>query len=140
MEKENVETKEMIMKTAMILLLMTTAAFAQVATEGKTDKSTEEWVSTNIDRDTKAWALKRAYELNGNSMVGWGSIDLTGETPVKPVQTVPIIPGPSGMVDPTERNALDKLADIKPVEHNICTHHHMRKVTTSDGQSWRCRK
>ena len=33
------------------------------------------------DEATKARALKRAYEMNGNSMVGWGrgSIDLSHE-------------------------------------------------------------
>ena len=40
----------------------------------------------------KTAALKRAYELNGNSMVGWGSIDLTSEPTV--VRTIPIAGAP----------------------------------------------
>lgn len=47
----------------------------------------------------KIWALKRAYELNGNSMVrlpqpgiAWESIDLSKETPPKPVKTIPVPP------------------------------------------------
>jgi hypothetical protein len=45
--------------------------------------------------ERKIWALKRAYELNGNNMVRWGSIDLSkeqpGDNPVV-VKTIPIVP------------------------------------------------
>jgi hypothetical protein len=47
------------------------------------------------DEATKIRALKRAYELNGNSMVGWGrgSIDLSkedlSETALPPVSEIP---------------------------------------------------
>lgn len=44
------------------------------------------------DEATKTWALKRAYQLNGNSMVGWGSIDLSKEVPAKSVRIIPIVP------------------------------------------------
>jgi hypothetical protein len=52
------------------------------------------------DEARKVWALKRAYELNGNSMVrhpAQGSIDLSQEKP-------PVV------VDPGEVNALDAAA------------------------------
>jgi hypothetical protein len=52
------------------------------------------------DEARKVWALKRAYELNGNSMVrhpAQGSIDLSQESP-------PVV------VDPGEVNALDAAA------------------------------
>jgi hypothetical protein len=39
----------------------------------------------------KVAALKLAYELNGNSMVRWGSIDLSGPKPWPP--TPRVIPG-----------------------------------------------
>lgn len=42
----------------------------------------------------------------------------------------------------------DEVEDVKPVRHhrhheaesNICTRHHMHKVTTHGGRSWRCRR
>ena len=70
------------MRTLAIVLLLTTTALAEEPTE-----------------EQKTWALKRAYELNGNSMTGWGSIDLTDEfrerylvAPKNQVQTEKIIP------------------------------------------------
>ena len=35
---------------------------------------------------------KLAYELNGKSMVRWGSIDLSGPPPPQSVRTIPIEP------------------------------------------------
>lgn len=59
-----------------MLLLSSTTVLAQEPTE-----------------EHKIWALKRAYQLNGNSMVGWGSIDLSMERPGSAVvKTVPIVP------------------------------------------------
>jgi hypothetical protein len=55
---------------AIIAVLTPLVAFAQ------------DYVMPQIpDEDTKIRALKRAYEINGNSMVGWGrgSIDLSHE-------------------------------------------------------------
>ena len=43
------------------------------------------------DEKTKIEALKLGYRMNGDSMVGWGSIDLTGE---KSIRTIPITPTP----------------------------------------------
>jgi hypothetical protein len=114
------------------------------------------------DEETKTRALKRAYQINGNSMVRWGSIDLSGGplpsddaicTQIdgeatgqqffecrQPVKTVPIMP----VTDPRQYNAIDAIADaIAPASQvrrvkDICTLHGMRKVITGD--SWRCRK
>jgi hypothetical protein len=61
-----------------ILLLSSTAVLAQEPTE-----------------ERKIWALKRAYQINGNSMVRWGSIDLTKEQPGSTVvRIIPIVPPP----------------------------------------------
>ena len=43
------------------------------------------------DEQTKIEALKLGYILNGNSMVRWGSIDLTAPIE-KPIRTIPINP------------------------------------------------
>ena len=47
------------------------------------------------DEQMKIEALKLGYILNGNSMVRWGSIDLTGPVPdPKSIRTIPITPTP----------------------------------------------
>ena len=59
----------------------------------------------------KTWALKRAYELNGNSMVRlpkpdepWTSLDLSQTAPFsKPVKTIPILPGGVPLPPPRPR-------------------------------------
>jgi hypothetical protein len=66
--KQTQTIKRSLLATAAMLLVATTIAIAQEAP----------------DEATKAWALKRAYELNGNSMVGMTSIDLTKERPDPP--------------------------------------------------------
>ena len=73
-----------MIKPTLIVLLLASPAMAQ-------DEPSEAH---------KAWALRRAYELNGNSMVRaphLGSIDLSRERP-------PVV------VDPNEVNALDAAA------------------------------
>jgi hypothetical protein len=89
------------MKTIMlILLLSSTAALAQQVT---TDAPAHASVEVTIDQDVKTWALKRAYQLNGNSMVGFGrSIDLTDEV--------------KSMISPQEFNVLDATAAPVPAE------------------------
>jgi len=104
------------MKTMMlILLLSSTAALAQQVT---TDAPAHASVEVTIDQDVKTWALKRAYQLNGNSMVGFGhSIDLTDEV--------------KSMTSPQEFNVLDATAAPvpapTPVPDDACTKHHSRK-------------
>lgn len=103
---------------------------------------------SGLTEETKAWALKRAYELNGNSMVRWGSIDLSKEVQnAKPVKTIPIIP-----TDPKIKNEIDDKVDELQrkwvrlrgdkifAEDDVCKRHGMHRVTKSDGLSWRCRK
>ena len=116
---------------------------------------TPSWVP---DEATKKRALMRAYELNGNSMVGH-MIDVSDDQVVhdgmlkfktdgkdwdvtkKQVKTQSIIVKPVDFPPPHEKNTLDAIADLtdpEPAKADICKRHHMRKVTT--GNSWRCRK
>jgi hypothetical protein len=102
------------MKTVMlVLLLSSTAAFAQQVT---TDPASP---GAAVDEATKTWALKRAYQLNGNSMVGFGAnIDLTDEI--------------KSMTDPGEFNVLDAAVVPAPAEPLVasdppCTKHHRGK-------------
>jgi hypothetical protein len=76
--------------------------------------------------ETKTWALKRAYQLNNNSMVGNNHmIDLTGETPfANPVKT--------------EKVAVALPAPVPSPAPDVCARHKMHKVVT--GNSWKCRK
>jgi hypothetical protein len=111
------------MKVLAALLLLTTAcALAQ-----------------EPDQATKSWALKRAYQLNGNSMVGDKMIDLSNESPysivVKPEKIIPT---------PTPTPTREKHADAAEVwevrrKSDICTQHHKHKVVTQGGKSWRCK-
>ena len=97
------------------LVALTTPALAQEPTQAE-----------------KTAALKRAYELNGNSMVGWGSIDLTSEPTV--VRTIPIDGAPR--VTPAAPPPA-KVAAVEPERPDICRRHGKRKVVR--GRSWRCR-
>ena len=89
------------------------------------------------DEATKTWALKRAYQLNGNSMVGYDKmIDVSREQPLATAVK-------------TERIAVDKPVDnsgTTPAQlvqqeapPNTCTLHHRRKVYSNGGKSWHCR-
>ena len=90
--------------------------------------------------EAKVAALKEAYRLNGNSMVGWGSIDLTAPAVPGVVRTIPIIPRPpivdKGVDKPVEKPV--RVAQVAPTA-DICTRHHRRKVYTNNGKSWHCR-
>jgi len=80
----------------------------------------------------KIWALKRAYQLNGNSMVGNNvMIDVSRETPFSTPVKTERVPLPAPAPGPEARVAqVTQVADI-------CTRHGKRKVIT--GNSWRCR-
>jgi hypothetical protein len=89
----------------------------------------------------KVEALKKAYQLNGNSMVGYDRmIDLTDPAVLKAdriVTTVPVIPVPLPKpvdADP-DGGVWPKLAEHKS---DTCARHGMHRVVT--GSSWRCRK
>jgi hypothetical protein len=104
------------MKIIMLaLLLSSTGALAQQVTS---DAPAHARVEVTVDEAVKVWALKRAYQLNGNSMVGFGhSIDLTDEV--------------KSMISPQEFNVLDATAAPlpapRPVPDDACTKHHRER-------------
>ena len=112
----------------------------------------------------KKAALMRAYELNGNSMVRWGTIDLSAavsasaeDAPVRcyeqrgdatgqayfecpePIKTIRIIPtdkpAPKPLPAPAKRLAE---TESPPAQSNVCSRHGLRKVV--HGRSWNCRR
>ena len=97
------------MKSLVALLLMTTCAFAEEPSQ-----------------EVKTQMLKRAYELNGNSMVGWGSIDMTAPRPVK-----------TEVILPEKAVVPDTVADTAP---NTCETHGLKLVFSHDGKSWHCKR
>ena len=80
--------------------------------------------------EAKRDALMRAYEINGNSMVGWGSIDLI-ETRIIKTDKIKI-----PVVNASEKNALDASAD--KADKDECESHGKRKVKHGR-RGWRCR-
>jgi hypothetical protein len=87
----------------------------------------------------KIEALKLAYRLNGNSMVG-PTIDLTDPRVLEAYRaaiasdipdTIPDS-GP-GIWPKLEKPKLEKRAEV---ESNVCTRHNMKKSIR--GKSWRC--
>jgi hypothetical protein len=91
-----------------------------------------------IGEADKVAALKRAYVVNNNSMVGFGSIDLA-ETP-SVVRTIKMTPDelPPAVVTAAKEKPV-KVASTAPIEKNICTKHGKRKVMRNNGKSWKCR-
>jgi hypothetical protein len=135
------------MKYPTILLLLALAGPAAADDGPAPTLASEEadqtvYVVPNVpDEEGKIRALKRAYEINGNRMVG--AVDLTA-MPV-PVEAMQILP----VADPNAKNRLDEAADLNTGEArkfsrafnakaDVCARHHMHKVAT--GTSWRCRK
>ena len=114
-------------RTALLLLLLAAPAAAQ------------DYVMPRIPTEQeKVDALKLAYRLNGNSMVGNNRmIDLTDpdvlakgdRLAVAPAVVPPADTDPNGGVWP-------KPVKKAEVESNICTRHNMRKSIR--GKSWRC--
>ena len=69
-----------------LLLLLSTAPWAALAQDATV------YVTPRIPSEAeKAEALKLAYKINGNSMVGWGSIDLSTSAPPAP-REIPMSP------------------------------------------------
>ena len=80
------------------------------------------------DEAVKKAALLRAYRENGG--VAWGSVDAT-------VREIPIVSVPK----PSETPAPPaKPVKVAAVEKDVCARHHLRKVVTHGGRSWRCRR
>jgi hypothetical protein len=75
----------------------------------------------------KVLALRAAYELNGNSMVRMGTVDLTAVLP-EPID--------DGIWPKLEQPKAAKR--VQKAETNICTRHGKRKVIRNGGRSWRC--
>ena len=117
-----------------VLAVVTFALFGARAQQGV------DYIVPRIPTEAeKIEALKLAYKLNGNSMVGSQMIDLSGPDLPKADKALP-----------------QKLEDMTPAEDAIwpklerrvreaqvsdtCTRHGMRKVITEGGRSWRCRR
>jgi hypothetical protein len=78
-------------------------------------------------------ALRTAYRLNDNSMVGSRMIDLTDTgTQARAALLSDIIPDSGPGVWPK----LEQPKPVKKAEADICTRHGMRKSIR--GKSWRC--
>jgi hypothetical protein len=108
-------------------------------------------VAQEPTEEQKHDALLKAYHINSDSMVGWGSIDMT--TP--PVKTEPIIPdakaeqsneidAAAAAAQETRRRSVHRaLREVRRRlvdSDDVCTIHHMHKIVTHGGKSWRCKK
>jgi hypothetical protein len=135
--------------TVMFVFAMTrieTPADRQTAPMHVIKQAVAEVVAQNVPSEAvKIWALKRAYQLNGNSMVREGSsIDLSNENPdAIVVQTEKVTPAPASVPVPAtaedEKQAAAEKVQVR-VESNVCTRFGLRKVVTNEGKSWRCRR
>lgn len=111
-------------KLLCIALLALTPAFAQEAPSEAVKKQ----------------ALFRAYYLNGNSMVGWGSIDLSHPNiavMLSPSQAETPLPEPPPTPVKTEKIAVTKPVQV---ERDVCSRHGLHKVWNKDETSWNCRR
>ena len=120
------------MRALLVLALLASPAFAE-------DDQTAYVFPVIPDEATKVWALKRAYQLNGNSMVGNNRmIDVSRETPfATPVKTE-AVPLPSPAPSQPPKGAIEVRLARAPVA-DICTRHGKRRIVTNGGKSWRCR-
>ena len=73
-------------------------------------------------------ALLQAYHMNGDSMVRWGTIDMTKVPTAPPVEMPPTVTVEKPVAKPPKR----------AVVLDTCTRHGLRKVITDGGRSWRC--
>ena len=115
--------------TLIALALLATPALAQEPSE-----------------EVKKAALMRAYHLNGDSMAGWGSIDLSKidvtDTKVECFTVLGEVTGKAFFEcrQPVEAPAV--VAQAEPAapapKPDICKRHGLRKVVRGD--SWRCRR
>ena len=119
------------MKALLVLALLASPAFAE-------DDQSPYLFPVVPDEATKIWALKRAYQLNGNSMVGNNHmIDLSNETPFANPVTIEKITVPMPRPAPSPEAQLAQMVPV--VAADICKRHGKRRVVTNGGRSWRCR-
>ena len=117
------------MRSALIALaLLVTPALAQEPSE-----------------EVKKAALMRAYHLNGDSMAGWGSIDLSKvnvtDTKVECFTVLGEVTGKAFFEcrPPVEAAVVAQAEPAAPAPTpDICKRHGLHKVVRGD--SWRCRK
>ena len=72
-----------------MVLLLTSVAAEPLAPKDQ-DRPVTDYGPAVPDAATKAAALMQAYRLNGNSMVRWGSIDLSQQQIPKVVRVIPL--------------------------------------------------
>jgi hypothetical protein len=140
---------------AMILLLLTSTAYAMdekifinrpPPLPVPNPITEEEAARVQPSEENKKWFLERGYKLNYDRMC-CGFVDApSGADDVRPIKTERIIP----VTKAEDKNEIDEAADLqqkwvrlrgdRTLPNNVCEEHHMHKVTTSDGRSWRCRK
>jgi hypothetical protein len=124
--------------TAILLALLAPPAWAEEPMPPETVYVMPQIPSEQVKID----ALKLAYKINGNSMVGHNEmIDLTKPIPVASIR----IPAAEVVKDvprdtehPVFTKPVDKPAGVQKAEVDVCSRHGMHKVVT--GSSWRCRK
>ena len=129
-------------KACLLLLLIATPALAQGLIGPPLPEGTlpeivpREGMPQIPNEQDKVWALKRAYELNGNLMVG-PLVDLTQEYQDR--QRSQVV---QSLADPKKKNALDATSDMTNPDPapNPCKRHGLRKKESADGKSWKCRK
>ena len=100
------------------------------------DDTTEYLMPVIPTEAAKVAALKRAYQLNNNSMTGFGAIDLTEAPSV--VRTIKIAPAELPPAVTAAAKPI-KVAEALPIEQNVCTKHGKRKVMRNGGKSWKCK-
>jgi hypothetical protein len=116
-------------RTALLILLLAAPAAAQ------------DYIMPKIPTEAeKIEALKLAYALNGNSMVG-PTIDLTDPRVLEAYRNALVGTIPDAIIEDSgpgvwpklEKPKLEKRAEV---ESNVCTRHNMKKSIR--GKSWRC--
>ena len=114
-------------RTALLLLLLAAPAAAQ------------DYITPKIPTEAeKIEALKLAYALNGNSMVG-PTIDLTDPRVLEAYRNAIVGTIPDAIIEDSGPGIWPKLEKPKlekRAESDICSRHNMRKSIR--GKSWRC--
>jgi len=88
--------------------------------------------------EDKLAALRLAFRINGNSLVGGNvMVDLTRPIPVETVKvpTTEVLEAMPSVDKPVRKPVF---RPVRKTKADVCARHGLRKVTT--GSSWRCRK